>query len=583
MHTVAGPLRDERGAADGTGSLAGVGWSLVEEVGVDYARGVRHRSELQYPVFAARAEDGTTLVVDELAIQKSVPLRAEYRTLRFGADEKLLESVGEGYGVPAGEDVALLRVTRWELVIDSMTRRPAAVDLSTISKHMPVGASRTSRDTFLVAFADEPFAVDLAEVDEGGRLLWYLPRPLERLGYPGSVQLLQNGNVLVADEFCHVVTELDRDGAVVWELGRWRDPGRSGGRFSSPRSAWETADGERLVADTRNDRVLAVTGAVEVLAPPAGGLSSPTFADRLASGHLLVCDAGNRRVVEYDAQGAVAWACGEPPPRRRLFSFPRAVESMGEGGLLVADTGHDRVVVFENGTCREWPLAGGTELFWPRCARVLASGALLVADGRNGRVLEVTCGGEVVRQLDTLQLEPPLRLSDPHDVSLLPGGNLLITDSPRRLVVEADWNGRVYRAIGGRDDPVALDDPHSAQALPNGDVLICDSGHDRIIRVAHDGRVVSELRAVRCGSSWLRLNRPRHAELSSTGALVVCDTGNNRVLAADESGELLWELSAAQGSPVEWLNQPRWAHLAAAGDLILCDHCHHRILRFRPA
>ncbi len=560
-----------------------MGWSLVEEVGVDYARGGRHRSELQYPVFAARAEDGTTLVVDELAIRKSVPLRAEYRTLRFGADGKLLEAVGEGYGVPAGKNVALLRVTRWELVINSMTGQPvAAVDLSAISKHMPLVASRTPRDTFLVAFADELFATELAEVDEGGRLLWYLPRPLDRLGFPGSVQSLRNGNVLVADEFCHVVTELDRTGAVVWELGSWRDPGRRGGRFSSPRSAWETADGQRLVADTRNDRVVAVTGAGEVLAAPAGGLSSPTFADRLASGHMLVCDAGNGRVVEYDAQGEIAWACGDPPPRR-LFSFPRAVEPMRGGCLLVADTGHDRVVVVGNGTCREWPLAGAAELFWPRCARVLRGGGLLVADGRNGRVLEVTRGGEVVRQLDTLQLEPPLRLSDPHDVGLLPGGHLLITDSPLRLVVEADWSGHVYRAIGGRDDPVVLDDPHSAQALQDGDVLICDSGHDRIIRVADNGCVVSELRAVRCGSSWLRLNRPRHAELSPTGALVVCDTGNNRVLAADESGELLWELSAAQGSPLEWFNQPRWAHLAATGELILCDHCHHRILRFRPA
>src|SRR6266511_1091479 len=273
-------------------------FALVEEVGIEYGpaeaarRGVRSPSvPLRYPVFAARAEDGTTVVVDEQAIEKSLHLRAWYRTLRIDPDGALVADsaewgVDDAYGFLAGDSTAILRVTRWEIrLLSPAGERVATVDLSPLSKRMPLVASATPQGTFLVAFADRLFDVDVVEVDERGRLLWYLPH-LDRLGYPGSVQLLRNGNILVADEFCHVVFELARDGSVVQELGSGRDPGKRGNRLSSPRAAWEAPDGTRLVADTRNDCVLKVApdGTVEALPQPADGLSSPTFAVMLPDG-----------------------------------------------------------------------------------------------------------------------------------------------------------------------------------------------------------------------------------------------------------------------------------------------------------
>ena len=79
---------------------------------------------------------------------------------------------------------------------------------------------------------------------------------------------------------------------------------------------------------------------------------------------------------------------------------------------------------------------------------MLPSGSLLVADGRNGRVVEVAPSGEMLRQLDRLQLDGGQPLGDPHDVRLLPNGHLLIADAPLGLVVETDWHGRVFRTIG---------------------------------------------------------------------------------------------------------------------------------------
>src|SRR6266516_799032 len=405
-----------------------MGFTLVDEVGIEYGaaeaagRGTESAfPPLRYPVFAARAEDGTTVIVDELAIEKTLHLRAWYRTLRLDRNGALLADsadwgADDAYGFLAGDSLAILRVTQWEIVsLSDVGERLATVDLSPLSKRMPLVASPTPQGTFLVAFADVPFEVDMVEVDGRGRLLWYLPH-LDRLGYPGSIQLLRNGNILVADEFCHVVFELGRDGSVVQQLGSWRDPGRRGNRLSSPRAAWEAPDGTRLVADTRNDRVLRVApdGGVEALPQRANDLSSPTYAVTLPDGNLLVCDAGNRRVVECDARGDVITQYGEPPARRRWFSFPRSVETLAGGGLLVCDTAHDRVVVVQNGAHSAWPVEAAAELFWPRCARILPSGSLLVADGRNGRVLEVASSGEVLRRLDRLRLDGDRPLDDPH-------------------------------------------------------------------------------------------------------------------------------------------------------------------------
>src|SRR5215210_4764500 len=210
-----------------------MGFTLLEEVGLEYSaaeaagRGVSSSGPpLRYPVCAARAEDGTTLIVDELATEKSLHLRAWYRTLKLAPDGELLADsavwgADDAYGFLAGESLAILRVTQWEIVVLSeLGERVATLDLSPVSKRMPLVASSTPRGTFVVAFADVPFEVDVVEVDELGRLLWYLPH-LDRLGYPGSVQALQNGNILVADEFCHVVCELARDGSVVEQLGSW--------------------------------------------------------------------------------------------------------------------------------------------------------------------------------------------------------------------------------------------------------------------------------------------------------------------------------------------------------------------------
>jgi len=239
-----------------------------------------------------------------------------------------------------------------------------------------------------------------------------------------------------------------------------------------------------------------------------------------------------------------------------------------------------RVVELDRGEVTVWPTPGAAQLFWPRCARVTRDGSLLVADGRNSRVVELSRSGEVRHELRQLDVEGGLALRDLHDVQRLDDGTLLLVDASLDLVAVVDWRGQV-RWSAGRGSGPDLNDPHSAQRLEDGSILVCDTGNSRILRLDRGARVVEQRQTLRCGSVRYRFNRPRYAELADDGSWLIVDTGNNRILGADRDGEHAWEVSHLPDSPIGWLNQPRWARLIARDELLVTDHLHHRVVHLR--
>jgi PQQ-like domain len=566
-------------------------WKLLNEIGVEYAAlsPDQQPQDLTLPNIVQRHSDGSHLIVDLLSLGKSLSIAPECRTLRIGsAGEILYDSLAcgihDGYGC-AMEDglTAILRRSTWELLIvgaDGSVQDRIA--LWGLSKRMPHVISWTASQTFLISFVDEVYNVDIIEVDTKGRLLWYLRAGEARIGCPSSVQLGKDDNILIADDFSHVVQELRRDGEVVWQYGVRGDPGNRLDRLSSPGCIRELWDGRRAIADTRNHRILVIEtdGQVTQVTPGDGHLCSPTFADLRPDGHWLIADAGNRRAVELGGGGNIVWQYGNRTIGRRTLSFPRSVEPVTNGDLLIADTANNRVLELNHDTVRQWPMDDSTPLFWPRAARRLASGGLLIADGRNGRVIEVSPQGEILKMLHALDLPHCPRLKDPHDVRLLADGRLLIVDPSNNLVVMADWEGHASWSAG-TGTAVKLKDPHSAQLLADGTVLISDSGNHRLVCVDKAGQAVQCIESFRRGKECFKLNRPRFAEVGTDDVLVVVDTANNRVLAANADGQLVWLLSAVPDSPISTLDQPRWAHLLARNEVLICDHFNHRILHLR--
>jgi DNA-binding beta-propeller fold protein YncE len=567
---------------------ASSGWSLVREIGIEYAEPAQDRGELAlcHPVLIEPAGAHRHLIVDEIGLEKARTVRIECRTLVVDDRSRILFDshafgVEDGYGCSLGDGrVALLRRSTWEiLLLDASYRVTGRIDLCASSRRMPRVVSWTPRGTLLVSFVDAVREVDIVELDLGGGQLWYLPQHATPVGCPSSVHLSEAGNVLVADDFLHAVFELDREGRTVWRYGEPKHPASDAMHLSAPKSVTSLPDGRRLIADSGNHRVLLVQGdrCLQSIESDDVDLRAPAFAARSPSGGTLICDAGNRRIVEIDAQGAPTRRWGSALARRRSFSFPRSIEVSG-GRLLVADTARDRVVEFSEGQVEAWQVGEEAGLFWPRCARRTHRETLVVADGRNSRIVELGRSGELRNELHRLQGSDWQALGDPHDVRMLPNGRLLVADSVMDVVAEIDWSGRIHRLVG-LEGPTRLDDPHSVQDLDDGRWLICDSGNSRVIQVDAGGRIVEELCSLVSGPHRSRLHRPRYAELGADGTLLIVDSANNRVLAAGPDRELLWELSAIPGSPIPHLDQPRWAQLVSRNELFVSDHSNHRVLQ----
>ncbi len=568
-------------------------WSVLREIGIEYA-GKRQQEgdlRLQHPVSIERLGADRHLIVDELGLEKSRTVQIECRTLVVDDDSQICFDsnalgVEDGYGCAMGDGrLALLRRTTWEvLIVAASGGIESRIDLCPVSKRLPRVVNWTPRGTLLVAFVDKVFEVDIAEFDLGGGLLWSLPRNAVRVGCPSNLCLSETGNILVADDFRHTVLEIGRDGHAVWQFGDPKHPANTDRHLSAPKSVRPLPGGRRLIADAGNHRVVVVEGdrCVQRIEAGDADLRAPAFAELSSDGGLLICDTGNRRIVELESaetgQGPTRqW--GGTLSQRRAFSFPRSIEVRGDR-VLVADTAHNRVVEIGDGHQEVWESRAAAGLFWPRSARRTPSGSIVVADGRNSRIVELGPDGDLVRELNAIDGDGHIALSDPHDVRALANGRLLLADSALDIVAEVEWSGRVHRLLGG-DAPTHLDDPHTVQRLDDGQLLVCDSGNSRLVWVGADGRIQRELTRLTAGPCHSLLSRPRFAEISPDGTLLIVDSGNNRVLAADLEGELLWELSEMPDSPVSRFDQPRWAQLLSRDEVVVSDHSNHRVVHLK--
>ncbi len=567
-------------------------WQMIHEVGSGEPVQEDGTAEpmLTFPTFVGRMDDGSTLISEEIGIEKQVPFRFECRTLHVGGEGKgVLDSGevgwGDSYGCPmSGGRIALLRRTTWQLrIVDSEGLTTHSIGLARFSKKLPRFANWTAQGTFLVAFYNRSFDVDLIEIDSRGNLLWCLPEQAVPIGIIGNAQRLPAGTILLADPFCHVVLEIDRCGEIVWSFGESGHPAADERHLSSPSCAVEALDGRRFVADTRNHRILVINqdGSSAPLELADTHLTDPTSVCPLPEGGCLIADTGNSRVIELDANGKTVALFGATPERTRILSYPRSVDAIPGGGYLIADTAHDRIVIVHRETVMQWPFHCRPPLFWPRCVRLLPSGSLLVADARNGRIIEVGADGRVLREVSHLSGRGGESFHDPHDVRSLPDDRLLVTDSTHDVVLEVDWDGCVHRVIGRGGQGLVLDDPHSAQLLEDRSVLISDTGNNRIVHVDESGVLIRQWTRIDSDGHCHRLHQPRYVEAGSDGMMAIADTGNNRILAATLDGRLVWEFSRVPDSGRPFLNQPRWVKLLSRDEIVVCDHFHHRIVHVR--
>ena len=289
--------------------------------------------------------------------------------------------------------------------------------------------------------------------------------PADILDKPLGVERLANGNTLIADAggayyttTDSAVIEVDPQGNVVWTYS---------GDLRFAHTARPTQAGTILITDTSNDVVVEVNRAGEIVwsSDDWGGgtgtlsdgshLHYPNNAEELEDGNLLVTDRNNDRVLEVTRDGRIVWLYDK-------LVRPHNGHRLPNGNTLISDSESNVIIEVNSAGEIVWSFGGGPALNWPRNGERLPNGNTLVTDSRGGRVLEVDPAGRTVWQYTGLAL--------PFEAHRLANGNTLIADNNHRRVIEVSPDGHIVWQFRNFVERLQ-------ETLVNGDFEIDDDGN----------------------------------------------------------------------------------------------------------
>jgi hypothetical protein len=154
--------------------------------------------------------------------------------------------------------------------------------------------------------------------------------------------------VLIADQGNQRIIVVDWKGNIVWQYGTTGVSGSGPNQLNSPNSGEILENGNILIADEGNNRVIEIKpsdGSLVMTFTASNSLGAAAFASRLPNGDTLISDAGNNRIVEVDKNDDVVWqfvtitgADSNPNPQ------PTRGIRLRNGNTLISDQYNNRVI-----------------------------------------------------------------------------------------------------------------------------------------------------------------------------------------------------------------------------------------------
>jgi len=240
-------------------------------------------------------------------------------------------------------------------------------------------------------------------VDSAGTIHWQFPAAHALPNGQGfsadDAFLSPDGKTITANEEGHeVIVRIDiATRRIVWEYGRYDHAGSGPGRLHTPDDAYPLANGDVIVADIGNCRIIEVspakkivrqwgrTGACAVNAPRTYG--SPNGDTPLPDGGLLITEIHGSRVVRLDRSGHVVFDIHVPT------SYPSDAQLLPNGDVLVVDYANPGAIleVDRHGKVlwRYGPRTGAGRLDHPSLAIELPNGLIAANDDFRHRVVIV--------------------------------------------------------------------------------------------------------------------------------------------------------------------------------------------------
>ncbi|HYM84495.1 MAG TPA: PQQ-binding-like beta-propeller repeat protein [Candidatus Dormibacteraeota bacterium] len=272
-----------------------------------------------------------------------------------------------------------------------------------------------------------------------GRILWSFPHagalPRGQAFSADDAFLAPDHRTIVANDEGHqVIDRIDiATGRIVWQYGHYGVAGSAPGFLYTPDDAYPLANGDVVVADIMNCRIL-----------------------EIAPDHSIVRRWGR------------AGACHDAPPV--AFAEPNGDTPLPDGGLLVTEIQGSRVVRLSPDGHVVFDIH--VPVRYPSDAQLDANGNVVVADfSTRGQVVCVDPTGRLVWRY--APASGARRLDHPSLATPLPGGLVAVNDDFRHRVVVIDPSSQTIVWQYGTTDrrgsaPGLLSDPDGHQPLPPG-------------------------------------------------------------------------------------------------------------------
>jgi DNA-binding beta-propeller fold protein YncE len=382
-----------------------------------------------------------------------------------------------------------------------------------------------------------------------GKIVWSFGRKgrggrdTSHLFAPKYAELTASGTALIADSYNNRVIEVDNSGRILWTHGGSDRIGSRPGHLWRPTMITQTPAG-RLICDSKNDRVieiasdgtkLAQIGAASVV---NASLRLPRAVSEAPNGELLVTDTHNSRVVMLgNNRFQACW-----PDSNDYLYWPRCAIHRDKG-YLVADGLNNRLVIVEGdgevtSTYNSFDVNGHeAQLVDPHQVFLTENGSALIANTGADSVLRVNL--ESGRAED---ISFGFGLSDPHAAIQAADGTVLISDTGNSRIIRGEPSGGHAAILGvtwpdGSFTPFV--GPRHVSQIGQDAFLVTDSDLRVIFCITASGEGIwwlGDSEAVKTSARPLYVDGrtllydPRWSVLCSNSQLVIADTGNNRIL-----------------------------------------------------
>jgi hypothetical protein len=153
---------------------------------------------------------------------------------------------------------------------------------------------------------------------------------------------------LITDQGNQRVIEVNLNHQIVWQYGQTGVAGNGPNQLNNPNSVELLDNGNLIIADESNNRVIVVNRAHTIVRTftIGGTLNGAAFASRLPGGDVLITDSNNSRIAEVNPMDQIVWSVvTNTQPGSNPMPLPTRAVRLKNGNTVISDQFNHRVIV----------------------------------------------------------------------------------------------------------------------------------------------------------------------------------------------------------------------------------------------